>query len=118
MAQRLPIPDMPVRDLIRAMRQDPGALEDLMLQRKEVLVGEVGWTPLVVSDEVGGPAAGPGEQSRQVGRHRGVGDAWSRKFGGCGTVGRVGRCGRDRRAGGLVAGEAALQVGPAWGSVW
>ena len=68
MAQHLPIPEWPVRDLVRMTHQDPDALEDLMLQRKEVLLGDVGWAPLVANDEVRGPAAEPGYETPKFGR--------------------------------------------------
>ena len=74
MAQRLPIPDMPVRDLVRMMHQGPDALENLLLQRKEVLIGEAAWVPLAASDEVRGPAAEPGYETPKFGRDIEVGE--------------------------------------------
>jgi len=77
LAQHLPIPDMPVRDLARMMYQDPDALEDLVARRKQALVGDAPWTPLerdeaddVVSDEgdeIRGPAAASGYETPRFG---------------------------------------------------
>ena len=43
LAQFLPIPDMPVRDLVRKMYQDPDEIEDLVSGRNKVLVGDAEW---------------------------------------------------------------------------
>jgi len=59
LAKHLPIPDLPVRELVRKMYQEPKALKDLVSQRRSVLTGEAEWTPLV-HDEVRGPAAQEG----------------------------------------------------------
>ena len=56
---RLPIPDLPVRELVRKMYQEPEALEDLVSQRRSALTGEAEWAPLV-HDEVRGPASQEG----------------------------------------------------------
>ena len=50
LAQHLPIPDMPVRDLVRMMYQDPDGCELLVEERREKLLGkESEWVPLEVS---------------------------------------------------------------------
>ena len=48
LAQFLPIPDMPVRDLIVRLYQAPDDVEDLVSRRREVLTGEKQWEPLAV----------------------------------------------------------------------
>ena len=47
LAQFLPIPDMPVRHLVRRMYQDPDDLEDLVSRRRQVLVGDAEWQPIL-----------------------------------------------------------------------
>ena len=65
LAKHLPIPDLPVRELVRKMYQEPEALEDLVSQRRSVLTGEAEWTPLV-HDEVRGPALRTSVRSRRL----------------------------------------------------
>ena len=56
LARNLPIPDMPIRDLIRKMYQDPDGLEVIVEDRKKELLGdEQAWEPL---DESLEPAGG------------------------------------------------------------
>ena len=54
LARHLPIPDMPVRDLVRKMYQEPGALEDLVSARCEVMLGSrIEWEPLAGEEPPG-----------------------------------------------------------------
>ena len=55
LAKHLPIPGMPVRDLVKMMYQDPGGLELLVDQRLGTLGVEPEWSPLSVPT-----ADGPG----------------------------------------------------------
>ena len=51
LAQFLPIPDMPIRDLVVQMYQDPDALEQLVSRRREVLTGDTPFEPLCEPEE-------------------------------------------------------------------
>ena len=43
----MPIPDMPIRDIVNQMYRDPEGLEVLVTARREALAGEgVDWQPL------------------------------------------------------------------------
>ena len=44
LAQFLPIPDMPVRDLVHKMYQDPEEVEELVSKRRRVLTSDEAWT--------------------------------------------------------------------------
>ena len=55
LAKHLPIPDMPVRDLVKMMYQDPGGLQLLVDQRLGALGVESEWAPLTSA-----VAEGPG----------------------------------------------------------
>jgi hypothetical protein len=46
LAQFLPIPDMPVRDLIIKLYQAPGEVEDLVSRRRDALTGDKPWAAL------------------------------------------------------------------------
>ena len=46
LAQFLPIPDMPVRDLVVQMYQDPEGVEELVSKRRKVLTGDQPFEPL------------------------------------------------------------------------
>ena len=46
LAQFLPIPDMPVRDLVVQMYQDPDGVEELVSKRRKVLTGNQEWEPV------------------------------------------------------------------------
>ena len=46
LAQFLPIPDMPVRDLVIQMYQDPDGVEELVSKRRKVLTGDQPWEPI------------------------------------------------------------------------
>ena len=47
LAQFLPIPDMPVRDLVHHMYMDPDGLEELVSRRRVDLTGTKEWAPIV-----------------------------------------------------------------------
>ena len=66
LAQFLPIPDMPVRDLVIQMYQDPDGVEELVSKRREVLTGDRVWEPLSVDRATPAPAFlhGAGTQPR------------------------------------------------------
>ena len=51
LAQFLPIPDMPIRDLVVQMYQDPDALEQLVSKRRKVLTGDTPFEPLREPEE-------------------------------------------------------------------
>ena len=46
LAQFLPIPDMPVRDLVVQMYQDPDGVEELVSRRRQTLTGDQEWEPM------------------------------------------------------------------------
>ena len=51
LAMHLPIPDMPLRDLIKQMYQDPDGLEVLVDDRKKQVLGDESvWEPLEDND--------------------------------------------------------------------
>ena len=52
LAQFLPIPDMPVRDLVVKMYQDPDEVEDLVSRRRKVLTQDKEWEPAPASEPV------------------------------------------------------------------
>ena len=51
LVQFLPIPDMPIRELVVQMYQDPDALEQLVSRRREVLTGDAPFEPLCDPEE-------------------------------------------------------------------
>ena len=55
LAQFLPIPDMPARDLIVKLYQAPDAVEELVSRRRTVLTGDAEWEPMGHD----GPPSGP-----------------------------------------------------------
>ena len=55
MAQFLPIPDMPVRDLIIKLYQAPGEVEDLVSRRRGALTGDKPWVALAGDTVPSGP---------------------------------------------------------------
>ena len=48
LAQFLPIPDMPVRDLVIKMYQDPDGVEELVSKRRKIMVGDAVWNPTAI----------------------------------------------------------------------
>ena len=49
LARHLPIPDMPVRELVRKMHREPDGLDLLVLERKVVMLGpQAEWQPIEV----------------------------------------------------------------------
>ena len=46
LAQFLPIPDMPVRDMVHKMYMDPDGLEELVSRRRKDLTGPKEWAPI------------------------------------------------------------------------
>ena len=55
LAQFLPIPDMPVRDLIVKLYQAPDEVEDLVSRRRTALTGERPWVALAGDSGRSGP---------------------------------------------------------------
>jgi hypothetical protein len=55
LAQFLPIPDMPVRDLIIKLYQAPEEVNDLVSRRRQALTGEKPWTALPGEEVPRGP---------------------------------------------------------------
>ena len=55
MAQFLPIPDMPVRELVIKMYQSPEEVEDLVSRRRQALTGDAAWVPLAAPECPKGP---------------------------------------------------------------
>ena len=100
LARHLPIPDMPVRDLVRKMYRDPDGLDLLVMERKLAMLGQEGWVPLeldaepmgvdygdeVVSDPalIIGPAANDGYQTPKFGTSEA--GRWCGWLGSCGVL--------------------------------
>ena len=63
LAQFLPIPDMPVRDLVVKFYQAPDEVQDLVSRRRKELTGDEEWVPLDSSVEV--PQGPMLDQARQ-----------------------------------------------------
>ena len=62
LAQFLPIPDMPVRELVVKMYQDPDGVDELVSKRRKVLTGDKAWEPM--GKNLGPVAAGRPLQDR------------------------------------------------------
>ena len=61
-AAHLPVPDMPIRDLVRKMHQDPDGVEVLVRRRaEEMKVGE--WEPIGFRDDSGFVVGDPDEDT-------------------------------------------------------
>ena len=93
LAQFLPIPDMPVRDLVIKLYQAPDEVEELVSRRRQVLTGEQEWTPLPATDDrdpprlerstEGGaetPNFGSGTRTPDFGEPESLARFWKRKW--------------------------------------